>query len=66
VKDHSKLTNGVNGTCTHKKIGGVGKVELVVKETFCVRLFLFADIGLAEAYMLGEVECADLMGYFQV
>jgi len=64
VKEHAKMTNGVNGT---RKLGGVGKVELVVKkETFWVRLFLFADMGFAEAYMLGEVECEDLTGFFQV
>lgn len=65
AKEHSKMTNGVNGT--HKKSSGAGKVELVVrKETFWVRLFLFADMGFAESYMLGEVECADLTGFFQV
>lgn len=65
AKEHSKMTNGVNGTS--KKRTGAGKVELVVrKETFWVRLFLFADMGFAESYMLGEVECADLTGFFQV
>jgi cyclopropane-fatty-acyl-phospholipid synthase len=65
AKEHSKMTNGVNGTSN--KRNGAGKVELVVrKETFWVRLFLFADMGFAESYMLGEVECADLTGFFQV
>ena len=65
AKEHAKMTNGANGV--NKKIGGVGKVELVVKrETFWMRLFLFADMGFAEAYMLGDVECADLTGFFQV
>lgn len=69
AKEHSKKqvngngANGVNG----KKSGQVGKVELLVKkETFWVRLFLFGDMGFAEAYMLGEVECADLTGFFMV
>lgn len=45
----------------------VPRVELVVKkEAFWMRLFLFADMGFAEAYMLGEVECADLTAFFQV
>lgn len=65
AKEHLKMTNGVNGTS--KKSNGVGFVELVVrKETFWVRLALFADMGFAESYMLGEVECADLTGFFQV
>jgi cyclopropane-fatty-acyl-phospholipid synthase len=64
AKEHKTMTNGVGG---HKKAGRIQKVELVVrKETFWVRLFLFADMGFAEAYMLGEVECADLTGFFQV
>ena len=68
ANEHSKMTNGVNGVNgTHRKTGGVGKVDLVVKrETFWVRLFLFADMGFAEAYMLGDFECANLTGFFQV
>ena len=70
AKEHKKTTssvNGVNGRHGTKKAGNVRKVELLVKkETFWVRLFLFADMGFAEAYMLGEVECADLTGFFQV
>ena len=65
AKAHSSLSNGVNGTS--KKRIGAGKVELIVrKETFWVRLFLFADMGFAESFMLGEVECLDLTGFFQV
>jgi len=65
AKEYTKMSNGVNGTS--KKRSGVGKVELVVrKETFWVRLFLFADMGFAESFMLGDVECADLTGFFQV
>jgi cyclopropane-fatty-acyl-phospholipid synthase len=64
-RDHSKLTNGVKAYA--KKNGGVGTVEVVVhKEAFWVRLFLFADMGFAESYMLGEFECNDLTGFFQV
>lgn len=72
AKEHLKIkmtngngTNDANGV--HKKAGQVEKVHLVVKkETFWVRLFLFADMGFAETYMLGEVECADLTGFFMV
>ncbi|RDW80832.1 hypothetical protein BP5796_05530 [Coleophoma crateriformis] len=65
AKEHSKLTNGVNGT--KKRTPGTSKIELFIKkEAFWVRLFLFADMGFAEAYMLGEVECADLTGFFEL
>jgi cyclopropane-fatty-acyl-phospholipid synthase len=70
AKEHKKATNGINGVNgrhAKKKTGKVSKVELLVKkETFWVRLFLFADMGFAEAYMLGEVECTDLTGFFKV
>lgn len=67
AKEHSKKTNGVNGVNGTKKTGGVRKVEISVKaEAFWVRLFLFADMGFAEAYMLGDFECADLTGFFEV
>lgn len=43
------------------------KVRLVVKkDTFWVRLFLFADMGFAESFMLGEVECVELTAFFKV
>ena len=38
----------------------------VKKEAFWVRMFLFADMGFAESYMLGEVECNNLTGFFEV
>jgi cyclopropane-fatty-acyl-phospholipid synthase len=45
----------------------VPRVELVVKsDAFWMRLFLFADMGFAEAFMLGEVECRDPTAFFQV
>ncbi len=43
------------------------KAELhVVKDTFWVRLCAMGDLGFAEAYMYGEVECNDLISLFQV
>lgn len=66
AKETSKLTNGTNGVSTGRKVGG-GRVVLTVrKESFWVRLALFADMGFAEAYMLGEVKCNDLTGFFEV
>ncbi|KAI9797437.1 MAG: hypothetical protein M1833_005477 [Piccolia ochrophora] len=43
------------------------KTQLTVHaEAFWVRLFLFADMGFAEAFMLGDVECSDLVAFFQL
>jgi len=67
AKEHWKMSNGINGVNGRKQAGGVRKVELVIKkEAFWVRLFLFADMGFAESYMLGEFECSDLTGFFEV
>lgn len=42
-------------------------VQITIQsDAFWMRTFLFADMGFAEAYMLGEVECADLTAFFQV
>lgn len=63
AKENRKLMNG-DGI---QKSLGIGKVGLVVrKESFWVRVFLFADMGFAEAFMLGEVQCFDLTSFFQV
>ncbi|KAJ2967430.1 hypothetical protein NQ176_g9664 [Zarea fungicola] len=44
----------------------VPRVELIVKnDAFWMRLFLFSDMGFAEAYMLGDFECEDLTSFFQ-
>jgi cyclopropane-fatty-acyl-phospholipid synthase len=67
AKEFSKKSNGVNGVNGVKEKSGVKSVELVVKrEAFWVRLFLFADMGFAESYMLGDFECADLTSFFEV
>jgi cyclopropane-fatty-acyl-phospholipid synthase len=64
AKEDRKMTNGING---QSKKSSVRKVELVVrKDSFWVRVFLFADMGFAEAFMLGEVECSDLTSFFEV
>ncbi|KAF7547203.1 hypothetical protein G7Z17_g7882 [Cylindrodendrum hubeiense] len=45
----------------------IPRVEIVVKDdAFWMRLFLFADMGFAEAYMLGDFECKDLASFFQL
>ncbi|KAG6377107.1 S-adenosyl-L-methionine-dependent methyltransferase [Boletus reticuloceps] len=43
------------------------KAELrVIKDVFWLRLFAMADLGFAEAYMFGEVECDDLVSLFKI
>lgn len=38
----------------------------VLNDLFWVRLLLFADMGFAESYMLGEVSCSDLTAFFKL
>jgi cyclopropane-fatty-acyl-phospholipid synthase len=38
----------------------------VKRDAFWLRLALFADMGFAESYMLGEVKCPDLTAFFRV
>lgn len=68
AKEHkANGVNGVNGHHPSRKAGAARKIELrVVNQAFWVRLFLFADMGFAESYMLGEVACDDLTGFFEV
>ena len=43
------------------------KAEIrVVNDTFWVRLCAMSDLGFAEAYMYGDVECDDLISLFEV
>ena len=43
------------------------KAELrVISDVFWIRLALMGDLGFAEAYMYGEVECDDLVSLFLV
>jgi cyclopropane-fatty-acyl-phospholipid synthase len=59
--------DAVNGVHVSRRADAIPRVELVVKsDAFWMRLFLFADMGFSEAYMLGEVECEDLTAFFQV
>ncbi|KAL8728182.1 MAG: hypothetical protein Q9166_005576 [cf. Caloplaca sp. 2 TL-2023] len=46
---------------------GVPTTELqVLKDAFWIRLLLFADMGFAESFMLGEVDCSDLVAFFKI
>lgn len=50
-----------------KGADSVPNVKVVVNsDSFWVRLLLFADIGFAESYMLGDFECNDLVSFFRV
>ncbi|UNI15301.1 Cyclopropane-fatty-acyl-phospholipid synthase [Purpureocillium takamizusanense] len=77
VIDESRATKHVFGHSPltgedHEAAGGASvppslHVELVVKsEAFWSRLLFLADIGFAECYMLGDVECNDLTAFFQL
>ncbi|KFG78876.1 methoxy mycolic acid synthase 1 [Metarhizium anisopliae] len=65
-----KLSSGadLSPTGTHERRAcTTPRVEIVIKkETFWMRLFLFADIGFSEAYMLGDFICEDLTSFFQL
>ncbi|KAI1078207.1 cyclopropane-fatty-acyl-phospholipid synthase [Whalleya microplaca] len=61
----SSASNG--GKYPARKADVIPRVEVVIKDdAFWMRLFLFADMGFAESYMLGEFECADLTTFFQL
>ncbi|TKA33536.1 hypothetical protein B0A50_00371 [Salinomyces thailandicus] len=50
-----------------KSVYTIAHTELrVLNDLFWVRLAIFADMGFAESYMLGEVECSDLTAFFKV
>ncbi|KAF2483200.1 methoxy mycolic acid synthase 1 [Neohortaea acidophila] len=50
-----------------KNVYSIPHTELrVLNDLFWVRLLLFADMGFAESYMLGEVECSDLTAFFKL
>ena len=38
----------------------------VLNDLFWVRLLVFADMGFAESYMLGEVTCSDITAFFKL
>ncbi|OLN81198.1 Tuberculostearic acid methyltransferase UfaA1 [Colletotrichum chlorophyti] len=64
AKYNENLTNGDH---VPRRADAIPRVELVVKsDAFWMRLFLFADMGFAESYMLGEIECRDLTAFFQL
>lgn len=38
----------------------------VLNDLFWIRLLLFADMGFAESYMLGEIACPDITAFFKL
>ncbi|KAI4205404.1 MAG: hypothetical protein LQ350_000446 [Teloschistes chrysophthalmus] len=61
-------TDGSETVCGERwpKEEGPATELKVLKETFWVRLLLFADMGFAESFMLGEVACSDLVSFFKI
>jgi cyclopropane-fatty-acyl-phospholipid synthase len=50
-----------------KSVYSVPHAELRVhNDLFWIRMVLFADMGFAESYMLGEVSCSDLTSFFKL
>lgn len=46
---------------------GAPRTELRIhRDTFWVRVVLFADMGFAESYMLAEISCVDLTSFFKL
>ncbi|OTB14083.1 hypothetical protein K445DRAFT_302646 [Daldinia sp. EC12] len=63
----SKGSPPINRENIPRKANTVPRVEIRVKDdAFWMRLLLFADMGFAESYMLGEFECVDLTAFFQL
>lgn len=65
AQENPKLVNGLHDAHTKSPSLLTGKL-IVKKESFWVRLFLFGDMGFAEAFMLGDVECEDLTIFFEI
>ncbi|KAL9057439.1 MAG: hypothetical protein Q9206_002352 [Seirophora lacunosa] len=50
-----------------RSVYDIANAELIVRDSkFWIRAGLFAGMGLAESYMLGEIECSDLTAFFKV
>ncbi|KAG6042281.1 hypothetical protein E4U41_000025 [Claviceps citrina] len=57
----------VPGEPCQRRADATPRVEIVVKrDSFWLRLLLFADIGFSEAYMLGDFHCQDLTSFFHL
>ena len=55
------------GEDQQKSVYTIPHAELqVLNDLFWVRLLLFADMGFAESYMLGEVACPDITEFFRL
>ncbi|CAK1358720.1 Tuberculostearic acid methyltransferase UfaA1 [Cercospora beticola] len=58
---------GLEDENSEKNVYATAHSELTVhQDMFWIRLLLFADMGLAESYMLGEVSCTDLTAFFKL
>ncbi|KAI9821691.1 MAG: hypothetical protein M1827_002272 [Pycnora praestabilis] len=73
IENGQLIIKDADGTFTYcgaakMKEGRIRTQLNVLKETFWVRMFLFADMGFAESYMLGEVSSPDhdLANFFKL
>jgi cyclopropane-fatty-acyl-phospholipid synthase len=52
---------------SEKSVYNISHAELkVLNDLFWVRALVFADMGFAESYMLGEIECPDVTAFFKL
>lgn len=66
-KDVEAVDNISRVAWSRSRINNAPLAKIVIKSAeFWMRLFLFADMGFAEAYMLKDFECQDLTSFFQV
>lgn len=59
--------NGCADSNEGKSVYDIAYAELKIHHPiFWLRAALFADMGFAESYMLGEIDCSDLTAFFKV
>jgi hypothetical protein len=62
---HEESSSAANATPNLKLRSNLKAEIRVVNDAFWVRLCAMGDLGFAEAYMYGEVECDDLVSLFE-
>lgn len=66
-KDIEAVDKMIRGAWPRNRIDNAPLVRIVIKSAeFWMRLFFFADMGFAEAYMFKDFECQDLTSFIQV
>lgn len=67
MKHYFGQNTAVNDDNIVRNVYNIPSVRILVRrDSFWLRLFLFADMGFAEGYMLGDFECNDLTSFFRL